>query len=80
MSLVAAKSSKLIKVIFVKMVMTDPDPDPDADEDALRVSTSGGRKGTQSALFARVASPTLPHSLATNLFANENAKARFEKM
>ena len=42
MSLVAAKSSKLIKVIFVKMVMTDPDPDPnnnpdpDDDEDALK--------------------------------------------
>ena len=33
-SLVAAKSSKLIKVIFVKMVMTDPDPDD--DEDALK--------------------------------------------
>ena len=42
MSLVAAKSSKLIKVIFVKMAMTDPDPDPnnnpdpDDDEDALK--------------------------------------------
>ena len=92
MSLVAAKSSKLIKVIFVKMVMTDPDPDPnnnpdpDDDEDALKSVDQWWEKRDPKCIIctdrglSAAASPTLPHSLATNLFANENAKARFEKM
>ena len=88
MSLVAAKSSKLIKVIFVKMVMTDPDPDPnnnpdpDEDEDALKSVHQWWEKRDPKCIICTESglSPTLPHSLATNLFANENAKARFQKM
>ena len=76
----AAKSSKLIKVIFVKMVMTDPDPDD--DEDALKSVDQWWEKRDPKCIICTESglSPTLPHSLATNLFANENAKARFQKM